>query len=99
MAMNADGSSGVSVDARLGARVSSLRAFAIGLLAAGALLLLVGGSLRYRGIRRPVSHRQAEMTDGSDQETPREDCTGDARPSGCRGRRGRSRRRWRGFRP
>jgi hypothetical protein len=53
VAMNADGSRGVSVDSRLGARISSLRSFAIGLLAAGALLLVVGGGLMYLGIRRP----------------------------------------------
>jgi hypothetical protein len=53
VAMNADGTRGVSVDTRLGARISSLGSFAIGLLAAGALLLLVGGGLMYLGIRRP----------------------------------------------
>ena len=53
VAMNADGSRGVSVDARVGARIPSLRGFAIGLLAAGALALLMGAGLTYLGIRSP----------------------------------------------
>src|SRR5215210_215433 len=51
VAMNANGSRGVSVDARIGARIPSLRGFAIGLLAAGALALLIGSGLMYLGIR------------------------------------------------
>ncbi len=53
VAMNADSSRKVSVDAQLGARVPSLRWFAIGLLGAGALALLIGGGLFYFGARRP----------------------------------------------
>jgi len=53
VAMNTDGSRGVSIDTRLGARIPSLRSFAIGLLAAGALVLLIAGGLLYLGIRRP----------------------------------------------
>jgi hypothetical protein len=57
LAMNADGSRNVSVDARLGARVPSLRWFAIGFLAAGGLVLVIGGSLIYLGTRhrRPAA--------------------------------------------
>lgn len=51
--MNADGSRGVSLDTRLGARIPSLRSFATGLLAAGALVLLLAGGLLYAAIRRP----------------------------------------------
>jgi hypothetical protein len=51
--MNADGSRNVSVDARLGARVPSLRWFAIGFLAAGGLVLLAGAGLIYFGARKP----------------------------------------------
>jgi hypothetical protein len=52
VAMNADGSRKVSVDARLGARVPSLRWFTIGFLAAGGLVLLIGGGLIYLGTRQ-----------------------------------------------
>lgn len=53
VAMNADGSRSVSVDARLGARVASLGWAAIGLLAGGGLVLLLGGGLFYLGVRQP----------------------------------------------
>jgi len=53
VAMNADGSRNVSIDARLGARVPSLRWFAVGLLAAGGLVLLIGSGLIYFGARKP----------------------------------------------
>jgi hypothetical protein len=52
VAMNADGSRNVSVDARLGARVPSLHWFAIGFLAGGGLVLLIGGGLIYLGTRQ-----------------------------------------------
>lgn len=53
VAMNADGSRSVSVDARLGARVTSLGWAAIGFLAGGGLVLLIGGGLFYLGVRQP----------------------------------------------
>jgi hypothetical protein len=53
VAMNADGSRGVSVDAQFGARISALRWVAIGLLVAGGLVLLVGAGLVYLGARKP----------------------------------------------
>jgi hypothetical protein len=53
VAMNADGSSGVSVDARFGARVPALRWVTIGLLVVGGLLLLLGAALFYLGARTP----------------------------------------------
>jgi hypothetical protein len=53
VAMNADGSRGVSVEARFGARVSAFRWVAIGLLAAGGLVLLLGAGLVYLGARKP----------------------------------------------
>lgn len=53
--MNADGSQGVSVALRLGARVPALKWVAIGLLAGGGLILLLGGVLIYLGARtRPT---------------------------------------------
>jgi hypothetical protein len=52
VAMNADGSRNVSVDARLGARVPSLHWFAIAFLAGGGLVLLIGGGLIYLGTRQ-----------------------------------------------
>jgi hypothetical protein len=57
VAMNADGSRAVSIDAGFGARVPALRWFAIGLLAAGGLMLLAGAGLIYWGARRPRSPR------------------------------------------
>jgi hypothetical protein len=51
VAMNADGSPGVTVDTRVGARVPFLRWVAIGFLAGGALVLLVGAGFIYFGAR------------------------------------------------
>jgi hypothetical protein len=51
--MNADGSRGVTVDARVGARVPYLRWVVIGFLAAGGLILLAGSFLIYLGARTP----------------------------------------------
>jgi hypothetical protein len=53
VAMNADGSRNVSVALRLGARVPSLRWLAIGLLAGGGLVLVLGGGLIYLGAKKP----------------------------------------------
>lgn len=53
VAMNADGSRGVSVDARFGGRVSSLGWVAIAFLVAGGLVLLGGAGLVYFGARKP----------------------------------------------
>jgi hypothetical protein len=51
--MNADGSRNVSVRLRIGARVPALRWVAIGLLAGGGVVLLLGGALVYLGARSP----------------------------------------------
>jgi hypothetical protein len=56
--MNADGSRGVSVDARIGARVPFVRWIAIGLLATGGFTLFLAGALIYLGARRPRAARQ-----------------------------------------
>jgi hypothetical protein len=56
--MNADGSAGVSIDARIGATVPALGGLAWGLLAAGAFLTLIGIVLLVVSIRRPEA-RQA----------------------------------------
>ena len=53
VAMNADGSRNVSVDARLGTRIQYLRWIVSGLFAAGVLVLLLGAGLIYSGARRP----------------------------------------------
>jgi hypothetical protein len=58
VAMNADGSPGVTVATSLGARVPFLKWIAIGFLAGGALALLVGSLLVYFGARRPRSALQ-----------------------------------------
>ena len=51
--MNADGSAGVSIAARIGATVPALGGLAWGLLAAGAFLTLIGVILLVVAIRRP----------------------------------------------
>jgi len=53
VAMNADGSRNVSIGLRLGARVPALKWVAIGVLAGGALVLLLGVWLIYLGARSP----------------------------------------------
>jgi hypothetical protein len=55
--MNADGSPGVAVQARLGAKVPSARWVAYGLLAGGAIALLAGGLLLRRGLTRTSTQR------------------------------------------
>jgi hypothetical protein len=62
VAMNADGSRDVSIDARLGARIPSLRWFAIGFLTGGGLVLLAGAGLIYFGARKP--HRDDALLEG-----------------------------------
>jgi hypothetical protein len=52
VAMNADGSRGVSLALRVGAHIPALRWVAVGFLAGGAVVLLVGASLLYLGVRR-----------------------------------------------
>ena len=59
VAMNADGSPGVTVETRLGARLPFLRWIAIGFLAGGALALLAGSLLVYFGARTPRTAPQA----------------------------------------
>ncbi len=51
VAMDADGSRGVTLDASFGAKVSALGWLAFGFLTAGALVLLAGAWLVYRGAR------------------------------------------------
>jgi hypothetical protein len=53
VAMNADGSRAVAVDASFGAKVSALGWIAFGLITAGGLLLVTGAGLVYLGARRP----------------------------------------------
>jgi hypothetical protein len=53
VAMNANGSRSVAVDVRFGARLPFLRWAAIGFLAGGGLLLLIGATLIYLGARKP----------------------------------------------
>lgn len=52
LAMNADGSRSVSAEAKLGARVPSLRWLTIGLFAAAGLLILGSGALMLFALRR-----------------------------------------------
>jgi hypothetical protein len=52
LAMNADGSRSVSVEAKFGARVPSLRWLTIGLFAAAGVLILGSGALIYFALRR-----------------------------------------------
>jgi hypothetical protein len=51
--MNADGSAGVSMDARIGATVPALGGLAWGVLGSGLFLLVIGGLLLVLAIRRP----------------------------------------------
>src|SRR6266545_4277876 len=53
VAMNLDGSRGVSVDARFGGRISALGWLTLALLGAGGLMLLSGAASIYLGARRP----------------------------------------------
>jgi hypothetical protein len=53
VAMNADGSRNVSVDARLGTRIQYVRWIVGGLFAAGVLVLLLGAGLIYLGCHPP----------------------------------------------
>jgi hypothetical protein len=53
VAMNADGSRGVVLDASFGAKVSAIGWVAFGFLAAGGLVLLTGAVLVYLGLKRP----------------------------------------------
>lgn len=53
VAMNADGSRSIAADVRFGARLPFLRWLAIGFLAGGGLVLLIGAGLIYLGARRP----------------------------------------------
>jgi hypothetical protein len=56
VAMNGDGSRPVSVEAKLGARVPSLRWLTIGLFGAAGVLILGSGALMFFGLRkRPAS--------------------------------------------
>ena len=53
VAMNADGSAGVAMNARIGATVPALGGFAWGVLGTGVFLLLIGVLLLVLAIRRP----------------------------------------------
>ena len=53
VAMNLDGSRGVSLEARFGGQVSALGWLTFGLLAAGGLVLLGGAAAIYLGVRTP----------------------------------------------
>jgi hypothetical protein len=53
VAMNADGSRSVSVDARVGTRIQYLGWITVGLLGVGVLVLAGGAALIYLGVRRP----------------------------------------------
>jgi hypothetical protein len=55
VAMNADATRGVDVQARLGARVPWVKWVVIGLFAVGGLLLVGSGALLYSGVRRRVT--------------------------------------------
>ena len=60
--MNADASSGVSIDARIGATVPALGGLAWGVLGVGVFLLLVGTLLLVLAIRRPGSRSWGRRT-------------------------------------
>jgi hypothetical protein len=62
VAMNADGSPGVTVDTRFGARIPWFRWIAIGFLAGGGLVLLAGSALVYLGARRPRPVTRQDVT-------------------------------------
>jgi hypothetical protein len=55
--MNADGSAGVSVDARIGATLPALDGLATGLLVTGVVCLAIGVVLLVAAIRRPTDRR------------------------------------------
>jgi hypothetical protein len=55
--MNADGSAGISVDARIGATLPALDGLAAGLLVTGVVCLVIGVVLLILGIRRPADRR------------------------------------------
>ncbi|MGH3036808.1 MAG: hypothetical protein ACRDMU_06460 [Gaiellaceae bacterium] len=63
VAMNADGSRDVTVEARFGARVSSLVWVAIAFLVAGALVLIGGAALIYYGARRRPALEGGQVPD------------------------------------
>jgi len=63
VAMNADGSRDVTVEARFGAKISSLVWVAIAFLIAGALILVGGATLIYLGARR----RRPALAAGEDR--------------------------------
>ncbi len=48
--MNADGSAGVDIEARLGARLPVLSSVGVGLMVGGLVLLFVGGLIFWRGL-------------------------------------------------
>jgi len=54
VAMNADGTRNVLIAFRVGAKISSLEWWTIGILAGGLAFLALGGSLIYRGVRPPA---------------------------------------------
>jgi hypothetical protein len=62
--MNADGSAGVSVDARIGATFPALTGFGWGLLVAGLLCLAIGVVLLVLAIRRPSDARRGMPPSG-----------------------------------